>query len=258
MKKMVEGGHILPVLKDGAISPIGTQTNITLEVTLIEMLKSLIEDLFGGNTFQGLDSKRKQTATEASLQEKAARLGTFLFIDNLMRWKNLVGEVVYDCILNTYTYEMKLAISGEALGKQIQQTLQEAGIYKMSDNYDNQGYLTYNKDGKRLRQNKMNVMVNEVEMSDTMRVLQYEQLKEFSVDMVNIGGQPIPPELLLKASNIDPTLKAGLQKYYDEQMKMLAEQAKQQANMEEAKLITQALPAMDKVINPPEKETVKE
>lgn len=258
MKKMVEGGHILPVLKDGAISPIGTQTNITLEVTLIEMLKSLIEDLFGGNTFQGLDSKRKQTATEASLQEKAARLGTFLFIDNLMRWKNLVGEVVYDCILNTYTYEMKLAISGEALGKQIQQTLQEAGIYKMSDNYDNQGYLTYNKDGKRLRQNKMNVMVNEVEMSDTMRVLQYEQLKEFSADMVNIGGQPIPPELLLKASNIDPTLKAGLQKYYDEQMKMLAEQAKQQANMEEAKLITQALPAMDKVINPPEKETVKE
>lgn len=254
IKKMVEGGHILPVNKENAITPIGTQTNINLEVTMVEMLKSLIEDLFGGNTFQGLDSKRKQTATEASLQEKAARLGTFLFIDNLMRWKNLVGEVVYDCILNTYTYEMKLAISGEALSKKMQQTLTEADIYKMSDNYDNQGYLTYNKGGQRLRQNKMNVMVNEVEMSDTMRVLQYEQLKEFSADMVSVGGQPVPPELLLKVSNIDPTLKAGLQKYYDLQMDMLKEQAEQQAKMEEAKIIAGALPAMDKAINPQEKE----
>lgn len=237
IKQMVEGGHILPTLGQDALKAIETSKNVQVEMTLIQMMQSLIEDLMGGNTFAGLESKAKQTATEASILEKAARLGTYLFIDNLMRWKQIAGEVLYDCILNTYPYEMKLNISGESLGQKIQQTLSEAGIYKMSDNYDGQGYLTYNPDGKRLRQNKMNLMVTETELSETTRALQYEQLKEYSAQMVAVGGMPAPPEVMLSNSNLPATVKAGMQKYYAEQQKAIAEQATQQAKLEEMKVL---------------------
>lgn len=235
-KNLVEGGAMIPVLDPTAIQPLGSQNNITIEMTLIQMMQSLIEDLMGGNAFQGVESKTKQTATEASLLEKSARLGTFLFIDNLMRWKQLAGEVIYDCILNTYGYEMKMGIAGDVLGKKIQEALSNAGIFKMSDNIDGQGYLTYNKGGQRLRQNKMNVIVTEVETSETTKAMQYQQLTDYSAQMVQMGAMPAPPEILLSSSNLPATVKVGMQKYYEEQMQAQAQQAQETHQMEMAKL----------------------
>ena len=106
----------------------------------------------------------------------------------------------------------------------------------MSDNIDGQGYLTYNKGGQRLRQNKMNVIVTEVETSETTKAMQYQQLTDYSAQMVQMGAMPAPPEILLSSSNLPATVKVGMQKYYEEQMQAQAQQAQETHQMEMAKL----------------------
>lgn len=231
-----------------AIFPIGTHNDITVEYSLVQKAEDLIEQIFGGNTFQGNNPNTKQTATESKLLESNARIGVFLYLDNLVRWKTMLGELVWRVMGEVYTEERQIRITGESLSEEMKKQMTQLQTYTPSVlRPESYGYVNLGKMPRSIASTKVDIVIDKVEASSTIRLQKYMQLLALNEYMIKTGNDPIPIEVILEYSDIDYTDKQKLIGYEAEQKKQkqaMVEEASRRQNVEQATKILQ-LPDMN-------------
>lgn len=229
MLKLSKGGAVVKAIAENPITPIEKYNNIAVELNLTAMTQGLIEDLLGGRTYQGLETKQQTTATEVSLVNEAAKAAGMLYLDNLARWKKRVGELIWKLIPEVYTEGRTIRIIGD------EKMAQLSAIAPVSESnlHTGMGYLEIT---DKLGKINVDIIMDEVSGSKTMKEQQLNTLLAVQEMILRAvpGAAPLPVEIFLPFLNIDSSIKGLLIKYY----KDLAES--QAAKEEEGKKMAQA------------------
>lgn len=238
---LVDGGRIVKVMTNAqgeVLKPLQITNNISVESEFLQIAQTLIEDIFGGRTFQGLNAEKKQTATESRILENQAKVGVFLYLDNLVRWKTCLGKLVWKMMGEVYTEDRQIRIMGESLSAKMKELLTTQGSYEPSElEPESYGYLNLGGITKSIQSATVDIVIDKVEASATDRLAKFASLISINDYMLQAGYQPIPIEVVLEYSNLDYTDKQKLITYETEQKKMQQAQAEEEskrANIEGA------------------------
>jgi len=238
---LVDGGKVVQVLthsQGDVLRPIPHTNNIQVESEFIQIAQTLIEDIFGGRTFQGLNAEKKQTATESRILESQAKIGVFLYLDNLVRWKTNLGKLVWKMAGEVYTEDRQIRIMGESLSVKMKEIMTQNKTYTPSEiEPEAYGYLNLGQLPKSIQSTTVDIVIDKVEASATDRLAKFASLVSMNEYMIKAGYQPLPIEVILEYSNLDYTDKQKLIAYETEQKQMQqaqAEEASRRANVEAA------------------------
>jgi len=244
---LTSGGKLIRAVAHDAIAPINKFNDIRVESGLATTYQSLIEDLLGGRSFQGLDSPVRQTATEViSLERNASQTG-LLFSDNLARWKQSVFTYVVELIKDIYTPERTIRIIGEVSSKKIQDTFTSKGIYTPSELYQGEvGYLNLSKLPKPIDQCELDIVIDNVANGKLDKDEKFQQIMALNQISINAGYPPIPYTLLLQYSKLDPTIKNELEEYQKKAEEEMAKQKQMSTDLAEVN----ALKSMGELVKP--------
>ncbi len=236
-KRLSKGGTMVDVLEKGTIAPIGANVNIQTDVILLNNLQGLIEDLLGGRTFQGLESKNDMTATESTLLVQAGRIANLMYLDNLKRWKKSVGELCWELMGQVYNTQRTIRILGDSyLSEEIKQRLIQEGVFLQSSWYSDQAYLRLPQDVN-FGEIQVDIIIDEISGSMNARQEILQQLLTFNQVLIQNGNPPLPMDIIIPYLQIDSTIKQKLLQYYQnlmqqQQLKSQMEQALNQSKIE--------------------------
>lgn len=243
--RLSSGGSYVKVISPDAIAPINKFNDIRVESSMAAAYQQLIEDLLGGRNYQGLESSSRQTATEIMSLERNATQTGLLYADNLARWKQSVWSYVTELIKVVYTPERTVRVIGEVATKEVQEALQSAGIYKPSSIYAGEvGYLDLSTLGTSLYDCELDIIIDNVESSRTDRDEKFQQIMALNQISIQGYGQPLPFELMLKYSKLDPTIKASLAAFQQQAQATSQQKQKEMADLEKAKQLTEMAKAL--------------
>ena len=170
-----------------------------------------------------------------ALKQAQGQLVAELFIDNLMRWKTYVGEVILDWIGKYETGKRTMKVSGESLDPKMKELLQQQGLFQPSTRDDGQGYVSMNVEGNQssyLKDAKFELLVTEGELTESDRNQKLAQLAAYQ----QITGAPVPPEVLLQYMPMDFSLKTKLIQAFQQQQQMAQQQQAKEDNLEQQKV----------------------
>lgn len=252
LKKLSRGGYTLKVLENGALLPIQVGNISTQEIAQLSGVQSFIEDLMGASGAGYAQDKADQTATEASIKEKASQMAGFLFLDNLRFWKKLVGQKILELIPQVYTRDRQIRINGSAYNEKVMKVLSENGVYKESAMNPSLGWMTV--PSETIKNTKVDLIVSEAEPSDSMRIAQSNLLLSYNDSLLQRGYPPLPPEILLHGSKLPPTLIGQINEWYNEQKQAQAEAQQAEMKMKEAEMTMKGIDTMSKIANTPTSE----
>lgn len=247
MRGLASGGQVVAVTRQGAFNAIDNRNNIQIEVGLMDKYQTYIEDILGGRTFQGLETKGEQTATEVSVTENNAKQTTSLFLDNLARWKLSLTEYLIELIDDVFSKNRKVRVMGEVRSQELLQMMKDAGVYTDARiGKGEYGWVDTGKLPKPLSQYRVDIQIDDVTATTLDRQSKFLQLLELNNIAVRIYGQPLPFEFILQYANVDPTIKAGLVKF-QQQAEM---QRQKQVAMAEAQAKIQGLSNLANTFKP--------
>lgn len=232
-----------------AINPIDRVVDVRAEMDQLILLQSLIEDEMGGRTFQGLEAGHKQTATEAKLMEASAQKSTMLPRDNLIRWKELVGELMWYLIGQTYKEGRQFTIMGESLTAEVKELFGKANIYEQSEIDPATGWMTLTKELKPLSEAKVNIVIDAETDTKDSRERKAEFLMAMNQYFMQGGMPPMDGKVLTKYMNIDATTKQIVADYIEtgkQQMAQAKLEAKEQQGIENLLGVASAIPETNK------------
>lgn len=233
-----QGGKYIATLAEGAIKPLQSHNDVVVESQMLQLMQSLLEDILGGRTFQGLESKVQQTATESKILESAAKMAGMLYLDNLSLWKQHVGELIWELIPEVYTEGRQIKIAGDENSRKIQALMQQypqmQGNYQPSQFNPGEGFL---KVPMNLGELNVDIEMDEVSGNSTMKEQQLQQLLSIQEMIVKAmpNSMPLPIEVFIPYLTCDATIKAKLTEHYEmlKQQKMKEQQmAEEQMNIE--------------------------
>lgn len=238
------GGVIWKQTPAQAFTPIPSKGANPEYMNLAGVMQSFIEDLAGGRSFQGLQNQGEESGKAIALKQAQGQLITELFIDNLTRWKQYVGEVVLDWMGKFETGKRTIKVMGDSIDPQMKQLLQQKQLYRESQRNDGQGFVTLNDEDNEesyLKDARLELVVSEGELTETDNDQKLAQLMAYS----KITGSPVPPDVVLQYMKMDYSLKNKLkqaqqQQAQQQQAQMQAEMQMQQDknNIEKAKVLT--------------------
>lgn len=250
--RLSSGGAFVKVIHENAIVPLVKTNDIRIEAQIAQMYQSLIEDLLGGRSFQGLESPVRQTATEVLTIERNAAQTGLLFGDNLARWKQGVYEYMVEIIKSIYTPDRTIRVIGEVHNQKVLKALQQSQIYRPSQLYIGEvGYIDLGKTAKPLYECELDIVIDNVETTALDKDRKFTEIMALNQIALQAYGKPLPFELLLEYSKLDPTLKNELALY----------QAQAEAEMAKAKQLAQdkqKVEALTQVIDSTKPEISKE
>lgn len=248
-KQLSSGGKLVGVVGENVIQPIQRNNDVRIESNLATAYQSLVEDLLGGRSFQGLDSPTRQTATEVVSLEKNASQTGLLFVDNLARWKQGVFEYVVELIKDVYTPDRTVRVIGEVTSERIRKTFIESGIYKPSSLYTGEvGYLSLNKLPKPIHTCELDIVIDNVQSSKLDKDEKFQQIMALNQMAVQYGYPPMPFEILLQYSKLDPTIKKQLSDYQEKAQAEINKQKEMQGDMAKMEMLNK----ITQTVKPPE------
>lgn len=240
---LVDGGKVvLSQTQNQIFQPIGKNENIQVESQMFQIAQALLEDIFGGRTFQGLDANKKQTATESKILENQAKVSVFLYLDNLVRFKISVGELIWELIGKVYTQDRQVRILGESLSQELKQYFQQKQLYVPSQTEpESYGYINLTGLPKTIASTKADIIIDKVEANPSMKIVKYQQLMNLNQYFAQVYQEPIPMETLVEYMDIDYTIKQKLITWQTEKKKQQQMQAQQQQERENVKQANEVL-----------------
>lgn len=237
--RLSSGGQLIKALMPGVINPINKFSDIRVEASVASSYQANIEDLLGGNTYQGIDNTTRQTATEVQLLERNASQTGMLYADNLARWKQNVYKYTLELIKDIYTPDRTLRVIGEVGSKKIMETFQSTGIYSPSELYPGGvGYLDLRNLPKPLADTEIDIVIDNVQNTKLDKDEKFNQVMALNQIAITAYGRPLPLELLVQYSNLDPTLKHELQVFQEQAEAEREAQMRMQEDMGKAKALT--------------------
>jgi len=239
-RRLSGGGSYVAAVSNDVIMPMAKINDVRVESGLAQGYQSIIEDLLGGRSFQGLDNKTRQTATEVLTVEKNATQSGLLFSDNLARWKQDVYSYLVEVIKYVYTPERTVRVIGEIENRKVLEALTTSGVYSASNMYEGEvGYFNLNKLQKPISDCELDIIIDNVESSKMDREEKFRQVMALNEIALRAGYQPLPFDLITKYSNLDPTIKTELMKYQEQERVAMQQKMEVQADIEKTKQLTQ-------------------
>ena len=215
--RLSQGGSYVATLKEGAITPLENHNNVSVESNMMTLMQGLLEDLLGGRTFQGLESKQQQTATESKILENAAKMAGMLYLDNLARWKKRVGQLIWKLIPNVYKQGRSIKIIGDENAMKLQklsmQVPEMSQIYTASKFNPGMGFMKLPMD---LGEINADITIDEVAGNQSMKEQQLQQLISLQELILQAmpNSLPMDIEVFIPYLTVDATVKAKLTEYY--------------------------------------------
>lgn len=230
--RLSNGGSYVRTNNPNAILPLQNHNNVQVESQQALYYQQTINDLLGGNAFQGVEAETTQTATEVRTLEKNAQVSTLLYMDNFARYKNAFTSYLIEVIKDIYTPDRTFRVMGEVQSKKIMETLQKAGIYKESIiNKGSYGWVDLS-NVQSLANANVDIVIEDVEATNSEKDTKFNQLMAINAMAVQNGFAPLPFEYLLNFTKLDPTVKNGLIEWQKNQEQA---QAQAQAMNQDAK-----------------------
>lgn len=198
--------------------------------TILAQVKELMEDMAGGRSFQGLSEGANESGKSVMAKRLQGQLIAANFIDNLSRWKQLVGENLLWWIQHYTDAERTIKMQGGELSPEMLQLLQQNGIYSPS-NQSVGGYLKINHNELSFLKNAdLELLVTETDLSDTERQMKFLQYIELLKINPNLMNAPVFMQMLLETADISHEDKQKLIQWLNQQAQI---QAQQQAQMQQ-------------------------
>lgn len=199
---------------------------------IIQFNQSILESLHGGQTFQGIaDSKNQSGVAIQSLQNAGAQM-SLNFLENLQRFEDAVAKYVLKLILRYYNQETKLRIIGDEFSEKVMKAIEASPFYKKSALGTGIGFLTVNSKGqKSLDDSVYDIAIKPISSKANEKDVKFQKLMAYA----QYTGQPIPPKMVGRMLDLDPTEIDELQRYADEAQAQAQKQQQLQNNLEIAK-----------------------
>jgi hypothetical protein len=235
--------QVLQGMKGGAANPQW--------MGMIDLLTVILNDLGGGQQFQAKgnasDSGRK---AEAMIGQGALYAKPFL--DNLRRWKILVGRNMLWWMQHYEEAKDVIRVQGGALSPQMVELLTKNGIYAPSQLNDGSGFVTLNEEGKELsylRDSAFELVVTEEAMSDTEKHTQFliasteEQkdpmlLQSMEWRKYKLSLLDIPMNVRFAIMKELDDIKKQQAQMMEQQQAQLEQQNAEKVNLEKAKILS--------------------
>ena len=250
-KKLTKTGGIIFTKgnsQGSPINPIQSKGASNQYFELAQIMQSFVEDLAGGRSFSGLKDQGNESGVAIKAKQVNGQLIAELFIDNLTRWKVLVGRVVLTWIGKYETAARTIKVGGSSLSPEMQQLLGQHQIYSPSKTQPGAGYVKMNEEGNEqsyLKDAKFELLVTEGELTETDADAKIVQLMTYQ----KITQAPVPPEVILQFIKMDDSLKqkliAAFKAQQEQQQKMLQTQMgmkQQELDTKKAGVLAQTLP----------------
>lgn len=221
-KQLTKGGAVLRRLGDGKIiDPINGGQVAPELFTTWQIIMSIIEDSMGGRNIQGLKETSNESGVAVEKRQEQALALSYMYIDNLRRWKKTLGEGLLEDIKQVYTEERTVRVIGESLAENVKQAL--GNTYQNSNLSNGLGYLRVPPlDGE----TKLDLIVDRAEFSPTSKERKFGMLQAYNTLRINAGKAPLPLSITGKYLDIDPSLKQEITQFEQK------EDAMQEKNMQ--------------------------
>ncbi len=231
-----------------AVQPVVTQGMKAEWFQLVTFFETLIEDLAGGASFEGLDKSQSKSGKAIEARAQLGRQLAFLFIDNMSRWKKDFGEKYLWWVAHFEDAERTVRVAGAALTKEMRAVLVQQGLFQESKTKPGTGYVTLNKEGyaqSYLKDANFELLVTEAQLSETDRQAKFQQMQGW---LQLYGPQSVPPEVMAEFMDLDFTLKQKLinaaeqaQKMQQQLLATKVDQKQQEINVKKADVVRKGI-----------------
>lgn len=224
--------EILRAIKSQGVNPQWLQ--------VASIMQQFVEDFAGGRSFQGLSEGSGESGKAINLKKQQGALITFLMLDNLARWKQLLGECALWFIKEYDSAERQIKVQGGELTPEMLQLLNSNGIVTPSQTSDNL-YIKVNSGIEFLRDAELELTVTEAALTETEKEFKYIQLLEMGRSNPLMWQMPTYLQMLLE---YNPDISSRMKKQLIGEMQQYNQQQQQDAqedrNFEKAKLLLDA------------------
>ena len=208
-----------------------------LQIT--EIMKSYLEDLPGGKSFQGLGEGASESGVAFQKKQQQGTMVASIFLNNFKRWKHQVGERLLWSIKKYSQSEQIIKINGGELKPEMLELLQQHNIFTPSytNNYSGSvrippGDLDF------MRNSELELMIVEDEFTDNNREKSYQK---------NLAAAQVMPEIVqtkiwkintLKGLGYDYSDIQEILKEFDQMAQAAQEQKQQENDIKKANVLT--------------------
>jgi hypothetical protein len=240
------GGIIYKIGMNKVVSKIESGGVNNQYFELYGIMQQTIEDLAGGRSFSGLKDASEESGKAIALKQAQGQMLAGLFIDNLTRWKQRVGEVVLEWKGLFQNVERTIKVAGGSLSQEMRMLLQQNNLYADSQVHPGTGYVKIPEQNgmSYLKDAKLELLITEGELTETDRDTKLKQVLMIG----QITGTPPPIELVLEYSDMDYSAKQkwmkAAQEQKQQQQEMMAQQQKNvqdKRNIEKAKVLQKGI-----------------
>ena len=226
-----QDGYI-PVKASGAIKSLRGAGINPQWVNMLQVMKSFLEDLAGGRSFQGLSEGSDESGKAIKLKQEKGEGLSSIFLDNLNRWKQSVGNKAIWAFNKHDTAQRIIKVGGSQIDENILQQLQQQGLYEPSQKKGS-GYLRINTPMTHLRDAKFELKVVETQLSESAREKKLSALMALGEVNPNMQALPSYNIKFLEAIGLDYGDRTEIIEDYKSMIKGQAEAAQKQQQAEE-------------------------
>jgi len=226
--ELTGGGALMFVKDHNAIRPIVSGIINPELFTMWKFIYQVFDDVTGGKNNVGVKETSGESGVAVRERKEAAVLVSYLYVDNLRRWKKTLGEGLMENIDEVYGGDQKstFRILGDSMSKDVLEILEQQGIYKQSKMPHGYGFMDLSGTDKPLGETKVDIIISRAASTPHLKEQKLAQLMAYYSMKAQNGEKTPPISLFFALMDIDPTVKLPLEKWEKE------EESRRQAEME--------------------------
>lgn len=215
-RKMNKGGEIIWKRGDGVMfNPMKQQGINPQYIQIAQVMQSFLEDLAGGRSFQGLSEGANESGRAVIAKQRQGMLVANMFLDNLARWKQTVGERLLQYAGKYESADVTIKFSGNEIPEAMFRLLQSQDIYIPSMIEKDSGFLKLPTGLKFLQDMSYELTVSSAELNENIKNAKFMQL----LSLQQVFPNAIPIDIFLEYFDIPFDVKEKIKTRAEEERK---------------------------------------
>jgi len=229
-------GGVVPVnSSEEVLKAIQSQGLNPQWIQLAGIMGGFIEDWTGGKNVHGLQESAGESGKAINLRQKQGLMVGYIMLDNLSRWKQLMGEFALYLHKKYDTAQRQIKVQGAELTPEMLQTLNQSGIVTPSQAEPESVYVKVPGGIDFLKDADLELTVTESALTDSEKEFQYLQLLEMGRSNQAMWQMPAYVMMLLQHDpNINDRLKRQLIQEIKDYNEQQAKQVERELNIKAA------------------------
>jgi hypothetical protein len=191
---------------------------------VIGIMQQATTDIMGGANSQGLKESSAESGRAVALRQEQGKLVSFLFLDNLTRYKEAKGKKLLELVKRYDTTERVIKVIGGEMNEQMMQFLSQGGYVQQSVTSNNM-FLRINKGIASFQNADLDLVVDTAPMSNYERAAKLDQYVVAEQNMPSLINSPTWQQEKLKLLDIPQMSRAKIL----QEMQMMQQMQQQMA-----------------------------